>query len=212
MLPTSLSLHETTKDALGREPVNVDVRVLFTDGERAARRGEHETARACFMEAGRSAAEVQLWRSAVRCCRHALELDLLDRGAVEAVTRMPTRVISGRGWDDYRVALDQHPEWTKFACRTAQIVIGDQGAVIDCPIAGRVLELIMTERDLVEARPAARYPGMPIAMAMIVLRRALWPNPRERTSDPATMRVTFAGRERVRLDEHGDWDPIIGDR
>ena len=88
--------------------VNVDVRVLFTDGERAARAGEHDTARACFIEAGQCAADVQLWRSAIRCYRHALELDLLDRDAVDRIGRMPPRVISGRGWDDYRTALDQH--------------------------------------------------------------------------------------------------------
>jgi hypothetical protein len=192
--------------------VNVDVRVLFNDGERAARRGEYDTARACFIEAGRSASEVQLWRSAIRCYRHALELDVLDREIVEAVLRMPARVTSGRGWDEYRVALDQHTEWLTFSCRTARVISGDLGAVVECPLVGPVLELIMTERDLVETRPDARYSGMPLTLAMIVLRRALWANPRERATDPANIRVTFAGQQRVRLDEHGDWDPIIGDR
>lgn len=34
----------------------------------------------------------------------------------------------------------------------------------------------------------------------------------ERAADPATIRVTYSGQQRIRLDEHGDWDPILGDR
>jgi hypothetical protein len=192
--------------------VNVDVRVLFTDGERAARAGHHDTARACFLEAGQCAVDVQLWRSAIRCYRHALELDLLDREVVERVVRMPPRVISGRGWDEYRNAIDQRPDWQHFGCRSARVVSGDLGAVVECPGVGPVLELIMSEADLVETRADARYQHMPIAMAMVVLRRALWNHPRERATDPMSVRVTFAGQQRVRLDEHGDWDPIVGDR
>lgn len=191
--------------------MNADVRVLFMDGERAARRGELATARACFLEAGQAAVDVQLWRSAIRCYRQTLELDLLDREAVDRIARMPTRVISGRGWDAYRIALEQHTAWPHFACRGAQIVIGDLGAVIDCPGVGPVLELIMTDKDLIETRPDARFNGMPIAMALIVLRRAMWAIPRERATEPMTVRVTYVGRERVLLDEHGDWDPIVGE-
>lgn len=179
------------------------------DGERAARGGESATARACFLEAARSAVEVQLWRAAIRCYRHVLELDLFDRESIEAVLRMPPRVISGRGWNEYRRALDTHA-WRTFSCRTAQVVSGDAGAIVECPGAGPILALIMSDKDLVETRPGARYRGLPLVPAMIVLRRALWANPRERATDPATIRVTFAGRERIRLDEHGDWDPIIG--
>jgi hypothetical protein len=191
-------------------PLNVDVRVLFTDGERAARSGEYRTARACFLEAAQTAVDVQLWRAAIRCYRHALELDLLDREPVERVLRMPPRVISGRGWNDYRQALDAHAEWPAFSCRIARVVSGDTGAVVECPNVGPVLELIMSDKDLIETRPDARFVAMPLVPAMIVLRRALWANPRERATDPASIRVTFAGRERVRLDEHGDWDPIVG--
>ena len=191
--------------------MNVDTRLLFLDGERAARRGELDTARSCFLEAGQAAADVQLWRSAVRCYRYALELDLLDRAAIERVLQVPPRVTSGRGWDRYLAALDAHPAWRPFGCRAARIVSGDLGAVIECPGAGPVLELIMSEPDLVETRPDARFSGMPVAMAMVILRRALWPAPRERAAEPMTVRVTFDGRERVRLDEHGEWDPILGE-
>lgn len=192
--------------------MNVDVRILFTDGERAARSGDYDVARTCFLDAGRSATDVQLWKSAVRCYRHALELDLLDREPVEAILKMPPRVISGRGWDEYKVALDHHAGWLKFSCRTARVVIGDLGAVVECPAVGPVLELLMTEKDLVETRPDARYRGMPLALALIVLRRALWATPREHVTEPATVRVTFSGQQRIRLDEQGEWEPIIGDR
>jgi hypothetical protein len=85
--------------------MNVDSRILLLDGERAIRRGDPGAARACFLEAAQAAADVQLWRSALRCYRHALELDLLDREVVERVLAVPLRVISGRGWDRYRAAV-----------------------------------------------------------------------------------------------------------
>ena len=184
--------------------------MLFGDGERAARRGELSTARACFLEAGQSAVDVQLWRAAIRCYRHVLELDLVDREAIERLVRMPARVTSGRGWDEYKKALDQNPSWPHFGCRTARIVIGDQ-AVVECPQVGPVLELLMTDQDHVETRPDSRFAGMPIGFAMIVIRRALWTNPRDRATDLMNVRVTFDGQQRVRLDEHGDWDPIVGE-
>ena len=191
--------------------MNVDSRILFLEGEAAVRRGEVAAARASFVEAGQAAAEVQLWRTALRCYRHALELELLDRDVLDRVLQISPRVIGGRGWDRYRAALDAHPEWRPFGCRAARIVSGDLGAVIECPGVGPVLELIMSDRDLVETRPDARFAGMPGAMALVILRRALWPTPRERVTEPMTVRVTFDGRERLRLDEHGDWEPIAAE-
>lgn len=191
--------------------MNVDVRILFGDGERAARSREWAAARACFLEAAQAALDVQLWRSALRCYRHALELDLLDRDIVECVLQLPPRVIAGRGWDEYRSAIDSHPAWQRFNCRGARVVLGDLGAVIECAGVGPVLELIMSERDLVEMRPDARFGGMPSALALIVLRRAMWPAPRDRANELMTVRVSFDGRQRVRLDEHGDWEPVIGE-
>ena len=188
--------------------MNLDVRVLFGDGERAARAGERATARAAFVEAAQTASGVQLWRSVARCYRHALELDLLDRDIVERLLALPRRTISGRGWDEYRTAIDAHPEWVRFSCRGAQVRIGDLGAVVECPHVGPVLELMMSQQDLVEVHPDARYAGMPSAMAMVILRRALWPTPRER-GNLGSIRVAFAGRQHVRLDEHGDWEPIV---
>ena len=188
--------------------MNIDVRVLFGDGERAVRAGERLTARAAFIEAAQTATEVQLWRTVTRCYRHALELDLLDREVIAHLLTLPQRTISGRGWDEYRTAIDAHPEWVHFGCRGAQVRIGDLGAVVECPSIGPVLELIMSESDLVEVYPDARYTGMPSAMAMVILRRALWPTPREH-GNLGSVRVAFAGRQQVRLDEHGDWEPIV---
>ena len=190
--------------------VNVDVRLLFRDGEQAARRGEHATARACFLEAASSAAEVQLWRAALRCLRHALELDLLDREVIAEIVRLPLRVTSGRGCDDYGRAIAAQRAWPRFGCRAARVVLDDRRALVECARSGPVLELVMTAHDHVEVRPVASWCTMPVAMAMLVLRRALWTHPRERVTEPHRVRVTFAGRERVRLDEHGDWDPIVG--
>jgi hypothetical protein len=155
--------------------VNVDV---LGDGERAARSGELATTRA--VEAGQCA-DVQLWRAAIRSPR-ARARAARSRGRRSDRAQRDLRPRPGR------VALDQHPEWVAFACRSAQIVIGDLG----CASVGPVLEL-------------------PIAMAMIVLRRARWSTPRERATEPMTVRVTFAGHQRVRLDEHGEWEPIIGE-
>lgn len=185
--------------------------MLYSDGERAARDGEWATARAFFLEAAESAIEVQLWRSALRCYRHALELDLCDREIVERIHKIPMRVISGRGWEEYRRALDSHAQWPHFGCRSARIVLGDLGAVVECNGLGGVLELMMTDRDLVELRADARFAGMPVAMALIILRRALWPTPRER-DELMTVRVVFEVRDRVKLDELGDWEPIVGQR
>lgn len=187
--------------------MNIETRILFADGERAVRDGEPAVARACFLEAADRAVEVQLWRSAMRCYRHVLELDLLDREVLDRILKLPPRVISGRGWDTYRRAVDAHPDWPHFSCRTARIVSGDLGAVIECGTVGPVLELIMSEQDLVETRPDARFLGMPSAMAMVILRRALWPTPRE-VEKPMSLRVAFDARERVRLDELGDWEPV----
>lgn len=186
--------------------MNVETRILFADAERAVRDGELATARACFLEAAEHAAAVQLWRGALRCYRHALELDLTDRDVIERIGRLPPRVLSGRGWDTYRRALDSHPSWPRFGCRTARIVSGDLGAVIGCAGVGPVLELIMSEPDLVETRPDARFTGMPSGMALVILRRALWPTPRE-VERLMSVRVMFDVRERVRLDELGDWEP-----
>jgi hypothetical protein len=188
--------------------VNADVRVLLADAERALRADQVTAARAAFLEAGQSAASYQLWRSALRCYRRALELDLTDREAVGRIAQLPPRVIALADWHDYGRALDVRA-WRSFGCRAAQIVTGNVGAQVECPGTGVVMELMMTEDDLVETRPEARFAAMPLAMAMIVLRRALWFAPRELATDPVSIRVAFDGRPQVWLDELGDWEPVV---
>ena len=187
--------------------MNADVRILLADAERALRSDDLAAARGAFLEAGQCAAGYQLWRSTMRCYRRALELDLADREAVGRVAQLPARVVALNDWIDYARALDARA-WPSFGCRAAQIVTGSVGAHVECPGVGTVMELMMTEDDLIETRPEPRYHGMPLAMALIILRRAMWMAPRDHATDPMSLRVAFDGRRQVRLDELGDWEPV----
>jgi hypothetical protein len=187
--------------------VNADVRLLLGDAERALRGDDPCAAREAFLEAGGCAASYQLWRGALRCYRRALEIDLTDGEAVERIVKLPARWVALHDWNEYARALAGRA-WPAFGCRAAQIVTGDLGAQVECPGAGVVIELMMTEDDLVETRPDARFAGMPLAMALIILRRAMWFAPREIATDPVSLRVAFDGRPQVRLDELGDWEPM----
>ena len=187
--------------------MNADVRLLLADGERAFKDDDQAAARAAFLEAGQSAASYQLWRSALRCYRRALELDVCDKAPIARILQMPARVIPPVDWVEYMRALDRFG-WRGFGCRNAQIVTGDLGALVECPGVGVVMELMMTADDLVETRPDGRFKGMPLAMAMVILRRAMWMAPRDAANEPSSLRVAFDGRPQVRLDELGDWEPL----
>lgn len=184
--------------------MNVEVRDQLGSAERAIRSGDPTAARDAFLAAGDVAKKFQLWKSATRCYRHALELDLLDRVAVARLLGLLGRGGHVIEWVEYAKAIDRN-DWPSFGCRQAQLVIGDVGAFVDCPGIGPVLDIAMPESELVEALPDGRFVGMPVAMAMIILRRALWPLRLEQTIPPRNVRVAFAGRVPVVLDELGEW-------
>jgi hypothetical protein len=73
---------------------------------------------------------------------------------------------------------------------------------------GTVLEVLMTGDSLVEVHPDARLANMPLAMALVILRRAMWAAPRDHAPDPMAIDVVFGGRAAMRLDEMGDWSLV----
>jgi hypothetical protein len=184
--------------------MNVEVREQLGSAERAFRAGDVVAARDAFLTAGDVAAGFQLWRTTTRCYRHALELDLLDRVAVARLIGLVGRGGHAVEWSEYARTVDR-VDWLHFGCRGAQVVIGDHGAFVECPGIGPVLDITMPDEDVIEAQPDGRFARMPVAMAMIVLRRALWSYASEPAVPPRSVQIVFAGREPVVLDELGEW-------
>jgi hypothetical protein len=188
--------------------VNTDVRVLLTAGERALRGNNRAEARALFLKAGQTAAGYQLWRVAQRCYRLALELDLVDREPVERILRLPSHNTVHAEWNVYARALDRHA-WPSFGCRSARIVAGGPRTWIECPGIGTVMELEMPDDDLIDVEPVPRLVGMPLAMAMMIVRRAMWMAPRYEATCPHSLRVAFDNLPQVWLGELGEWVPVV---
>jgi hypothetical protein len=184
--------------------MNVEVREQLGTAERAFRAGDVGGAREAFITAGDLAAGFQLWKTATRCYRHALEIDVLDREVIARLVGLVGRGGHAVEWSEYARAVDRH-DWPHFGCRTAQLVIGDAGAFVECPGTGPVLDITMPDHDLVHAQPDGRFAGMPIAMALLILRRALWPLRLEQAVPPRSVGVGFAGRNPLVLDELGEW-------
>jgi hypothetical protein len=189
--------------------VNIDVRMLLGTAERALRGGDRGEARAAFLAAGQAAVSYQLWRSALRCYRLALELDVVDREPIARIVELPARAVAQADWRLYARALERH-DWPSFGCRAAQIVTGGAVTLVECAGVGAVMELLMPSEDLIETRPDARFTGMPLAMAMIILRRAMWIAPRAFATEPQRLRVAFDHLPQVWLDELGDWEAVAG--
>jgi hypothetical protein len=178
---------------------------LWREAELAARRGDTAEASRAFIDAGDRAVSHQLWRGAARSYRGALELDVLRREPVTALARIAAHLGQQQEWAIYASVLDEVPAWPRFGCRSVQVIAHDGGSVVECAGVGPVLELAMTHAEYVEVRADGRFSKMPLAMALLIVRRALWPVPREHARKPARVRAAFGGRAPVSLDEHGDW-------
>jgi hypothetical protein len=186
--------------------MNADIGLLVADAALATRDGDFRLARATLVEAGDCATRYGLWRSAIRCYRRALEFDVSDRDACRKAEHIAPRLgrAASTHWSDYASALETRA-WQRFGCLGAETMIGAKGAFATCPRAGPVLELTMPEPDLVAAKPIGRFAAMPLVMALLILRRALFPRPRDAADAPHLIRIAFAGHRRVVLDEVGDW-------
>jgi hypothetical protein len=184
---------------------NSDVQLHVSDAERARRDGDPRAAYDGFVEAGQCAEQYGLWKTALRCYRSAVELDLFARDAIDHLARIAVRAGAGTEWADYASALATTPSWPHLICRQVQLLIGSSGAVVSAARVGTVLDVVMAEDDLVVVQPEARFADMPVAMALVILRRAMWPAPRETAEAGFDIRVTYRGRHRYRLTEHGDW-------
>jgi hypothetical protein len=186
---------------------NSDVHIHVCDAERAVRAGDAVTAYDQFFEAGACAEQYGLWKTALRCYRSAVEINLFAPAAVKQLARIALRAGAGGEWADYAAVLAREPTWPRVTCRAVQLLVGTTGAVVACAKLGTVLELVMTADDLIEVRPEARFTEVPAAMALLLLRRALWPVTRE-AAEPFHLRVTYRGTQRFHLFETGDWSRL----
>jgi hypothetical protein len=197
-----------TRTADNPKPIP-DARSILADAERAARAGELDDARRLYLDAGDRAAIAGNWTLATRCFRYTVELDFFDIVAVQRLATMTPRATARAEWAAYMAAL-RGGTLAKFAATSVQLVVSNSGAEVVASPVGVVLEVLLSGDDLVEAHPAPAFDMMPLAMALLVVRRALWPVKRSRPATAMTVRVAYRGRQPVKLDELGDWDVGAG--
>jgi hypothetical protein len=178
---------------------------MIADAERAARSGATEEARRLYVAAGDRAVAIGSWTPAARCYRHAVELDLFDGVAVQRLATYGARLPARAEWGAYAAAL-RTGTMPPFQYTSIQLVVSNDGAEVVAQPVGSVLDVLLTGDDLVEAHPAPQFDAMPLAMALLVIRRALWPVPRLRPVAPMSVWVAYRGRQPVKLDELGDWE------
>lgn len=187
---------------------NSDIQLHVSDAERAKRAGDPRGAYDGFVEAGRCAEQYGLWKTALRCYRNAVELDLVGAVAVDQLARIATRAGAGVEWAEYSATLKAGPKWPEVGCRGAQLLVGSSGAVVNCPRVGTVYQVVMQDGDVLAVRPEPRFADSPVAMALLLLRRAMWPAPREKAKVPFDVRVTYRGKQQFKLTEYGDWSRV----
>ena len=183
-----------------------DVRTLVAEAERAERAGNYEGAYDRYVSAGDAAAGNGSWRSAMRSFQRAIEVDLFASEAVQRLAAIASQVHNRTEWSEYATALERGVV-PRFAFRAVQLAIGNDGSFVTAPDAGTVLEMLLTGDDLLDVHPAAAFSDMPLAMALLVLRRALWSSPVNRARTPMTVRISYAGRPHMILHETGEWEP-----
>jgi hypothetical protein len=187
--------------------VNADDRTMTAAGERAERAGNFESAYDYFVTAGDIAAASGSWRAAMRCFQRAVEIDLFRPVAVTRLAAIAGQVHRRTEWAEYATALDRQIV-PRFALRGIQLVVGNAGAFVTAAEVGTLLDVLLTGDDLLEVMTSQQFAGMPLAMALLVLRRALWPVSKDRSAATMSMRVVFEGRPPpYKLMESGDWEP-----
>lgn len=165
-------------------------------------RGDLAAAFRKFLKAGDEARAKDMARLAARCYRDALELDLASRVAVSRLLGVRDQTKDRPFWIEYQRALRRKPAWSQFSCRRAQILVHNLGSVIECADVGPVIELVATADGRFECLPDARFNAMPLAMTMIILRRALWPH--GKSTGSTRVRVSYRGHV-MWLNARGEW-------
>lgn len=187
--------------------VHAEVTRLVYDAEQIARDGDHDSSITAYMRAGKCAARHRHWQSALWCYKAALELNLLGRDVVANILGLGDRIRTSADWFEYARSLDSN-DWPRFGAAGAKIVTHDSGSLVECPGIGVVLELIITDPGTLEAFPDGRFRAMPLAMALLVIRRALWPQAASDPSSKLRAEIEYRGR-RVLLRAAGEWSQPI---
>lgn len=182
--------------------MSTNISRIRVGAERDLQRGEIDRAFRRFLAAGDAARRDARWLLAARCYRDALELDLGSRVAVRRLIAIGRHTRDRSAWIDYAHALERDPYSSGFSCRGAQLLVHNLGAVVQCVEVGPVLDLLMTSDSSFDCLPDGRFRDMPVAMSMLVLRRALWPDGRSKRG--ARVRVTYRGHV-VWLNPRGEW-------
>lgn len=185
--------------------MNCEVLGHLTAAERAASTGAWRDAFSRYVAAADLCADLQLHRGALRWYRHALELELRAKVPLERMIATCRRArVTSTPWQRYLEALPVLADVAPVInARQAQLVAGDDGATLRYPAVPTPLARVrmIGDAEIVVARTIAAIPD---PLLLIILRRALWPAPRDiESSPPVTVMIDGASYQ---LRENGDWD------